>query len=356
MKHKQFQRKKATVYKIQSLLFIAGFAIFTFLFFYEIWLTPYLTKQALDHNKELYYKETIKSAESSNHASTATSAKAAVVIPTVAASATPTTISITPVPVIEDPRDAEGRLLQFQTLLAVNNDVKGWITIPDTNIDYVVLQSDQDNPEFYLSRDLYKKPFKAGSLFLDALCSVEHNSKNLTIHGHNMTSTDNMFHSLVKFKELAYLKARPVINFDTIYQKGQWKIFSVFLTNGSSMKEALFPYNRVDFRDDSEFLNFVYQVRIRSIYQMNSVDIREDDQLLTLSTCSYEVKNYRTVIVARRIREGEDTQVDVSTITKNPEPLFPESYYYRYGGKAPLLEATFKEALAHGKIRWYHQF
>ena len=47
-------------------------------------------------------------------------------------------------------------------------DVQGWLTIPDTGIDYPVLQSEQENGEFYLKRN-YKKEYDInGSLFLQA--------------------------------------------------------------------------------------------------------------------------------------------------------------------------------------------
>jgi spermidine synthase len=219
---------------------------------------------------------------------------------------------------------------------------------------YVVMQSGKEDPEYYLYRDLEGKNLKAGSLFLDSRSSLEEHSRNLTIHGHNMTSTDNMFHYLVKFKELDYYKERPVFTFDSIYDTAKWKVFAIFITNGTSAKEELFDYTRADFKDTSDFLNFVYQLRIRSIYNIDSVDINETDQLLTLSTCSYEVKNYRTVIVARKVREGEDAAVDVEKAGLNPKPLYPYSYYYRYGGQAPKLTDTFEEAYSKGEINWYN--
>lgn len=321
-------KKKFGVYQVLQLVFTLGFVIFTGLLINETLITPYRINHSIQKTKALHI--------SSSNTSQASNIRKVTAIPT------------------PDPnRDSQGRLLQFKNLLAANEDVKGWITIPDSNIDYVVMQSGTDDPEFYLNRDMDKKELKAGSLFLDYKSSVETSSKNLTIHGHNMTSTDNMFHYLIKYKEPDYYKERPIITFDTIYQTGKWKIFAVFITNGTSDKEDLFNYTLADFHDTSAFLNFIYQLRIRSIYQIDNVDIKENDQLLTLSTCSYEVKNYRTVIVARRVREGENEAVDVNSVTINPEPLYPDSYYYRYGGKAPELPSTFEEALSEGVIHWY---
>lgn len=344
--------KRTKQYKLLHIVCIVGFVIFAALFINEVVIQPIRIKNSIDLTRDLYKKPT--------------SAPRATAIPTLTPIVTkapePTGIPATPTP---DPnRDEQGRLLQFSELLAMNNDVKGWITIPETNIDYVVVQSDKDNPELYLDKDINLEYSKAGTLFLDSHSSVEDNSQNLIIHGHNMVSTaEKMFHNLLKYKvnkakksknEVPdYYKEHPLINFDTIYRTGQWKIFAVFITNGSSKKEPFFDYTRSNFSDSSDFLNFVYQVKLRSELNIDSVDITDSDQLLMLSTCSYEVDNYRTVIVARRVRDGENPIVDTEAVKVNKDPLYPESYYYRYGGKAPELPATFEEALASGEINWY---
>ncbi|MDF2943723.1 MAG: hypothetical protein K0S01_2581 [Herbinix sp.] len=345
--HLQPNRKnKFNYYKTLRIIFSIGFLFFTALFINEVFVTPYRINKSIERTKNLYKSDS----------------KIDQVIPTQATSANVSsavepnldTSEVISASIISDPnRDEKGRLLQFKDLLKVNEEVKGWITIPDTNIDYVVMQSSNDDPEYYLTHDIEKQELKAGSLFLDYKSSVENKTQNLVIHGHNMTSSDNMFHYLLQFKKLDYYKERPVFTFDTIYQPGQWKIFAIIVTNGTSNKEPLFNYTRATFQDASDFMNFVYQIRIRSIFHINAVDVNENDQLLTLSTCSYEVKNYRTVIIARKVREGEDASVDVQSVIENPTPLYPGSWYYRYGGKAPELTETFEEALANGEICWY---
>jgi len=162
-----------------------------------------------------------------------------------------------------------------------------------------------------------------------------------------------MFHYITEYKKLDFYKARPSFTFDTIYQTGKWKNFAVFITNGTSRKEEIFDYTRTDFTSTSDYLNFIYQLRIRSMYLIDDVTINENDELLTLSTCSYEVKDYRTVVVARKLRDGEDETVDVDSVTENPAPLLPWSWYYRYGGKAPKITNTFEVALDAGEISWY---
>ncbi len=339
------KQSNKSIYQILRIVFIIGFLVFTALFINEVVITPYRIQKSLEKTSSYY-----KPQEPSKPEGTPSLPDSSLSSVEEDADALPQTEEAPALP----QRDEKGRLIQFRELLAVNEDVKGWITIPDTNIDYVVMQSGKEKPEYYLYRDLERKDLKAGSLFLDTKGSLEEHSKNLTIHGHNMKSTDNMFHYLVNFKEMDYYKERPVFTFDSIYDTGKWKIFSIFITNGSSAKEELFDYTKADFEDDSDFLNFIYQMRIRSIYNIDSVDINETDQLLTLSTCSYEIKNYRTVVVARKVREGEEASVDMEKVGLNPKPLYPYSYYHRYGGQAPKLAATFEEAYSKGEINWYN--
>ena len=130
----------------------------------------------------------------------------------------------------------------------------------DTKIDYVVVQSDPSDPYYYLSRDWATHEYlKAGSIFIDAASSVEENSKNLVIHGHNMTSSDDMFHYLLKYHEINFLVEHPIISFDTIYEEALWKVFSIYITPGNNDRGDFFPFTKTEFESDQDFMEFIYQ-------------------------------------------------------------------------------------------------
>lgn len=304
---------------------------------YELVLRPYLSEKAVTEARNLHNiskEETadVKEPESTNAPTD-----------TVKETADPDTSK-------DSPYDSLGRLKEFSALLSANEDVKGWLTIDGTNIDYPVLQSGKDDPEYYLHRNIDRKTDKAGSLFLDVNSSVEENTKNMVIYGHNMKSTDNMFHYLIKYNDLSYYREHPVITFNTLYQKGQWKIISI-LKADADINDDFFDFTRASFQNDEDFLEYIYQLRIRSIYNI-PVDINEKDQIITLVTCSYELNNYRTVIVAKKIRDGEPSAVDVKKAVTNPSILYPPNWYANYGGTAPKT-SSFKEALEAGQIDWY---
>lgn len=247
-------------------------------------------------------------------------------------------------------KDSRGILLKFSKLLEYNSDIKGWLNIPGTKIDYPVLQ-DYNGGDFYLNHDFEGTKDKNGSLYIDGNCNVKSPSKNIVIHGHNMESTHMMFYELPKYKDLNFYKEHPVITFDSIYKNSQWKIISYMRVSGTLSKNGGFNYRQSSFENDDEFLNFIYQIEMRSLYKC-PVDVNEKDRLIMLSTCSYEVDNYRTVVVARRIRKGESADVEVDKAFVKNNVLYPNNWYSHYGGIAPIT-TTFDDAMSFDEIDWY---
>lgn len=82
-------------------------------------------------------------------------------------------------------------------------------------------------------------------------------------------------------------------------------------------------------------MQFYYDVMKRSMVN-TGVDLNENDKTVMLSTCSYEYEGFRTVIVARKVRDGEDATVDTSKITENENVLYPD-IWYPSGQSAGLL-------------------
>ena len=160
-----------------------------------------------------------------------------------------------------------------------------------------------------------------------------------------------VFHQLLSYANLSFYQTTPVIQFDTPDYNADWKIISVFKTNTLTEQGEFFNYLRGEFENERDFIDFVYNIMERSIID-TGVTVNEDDQLLTLSTCSYEFPNFRTVIVARRVRRGEDSAVDVSRASLNPDAVWPQCYYARNGGQRKEL-TDFITANKAGDTPWY---
>ena len=130
-----------------------------------------------------------------------------------------------------------------------------------------------------------------------------------------------MFAQLKKYNDIDFYKEHPVIRFDTIYDRSEWIIFSNFRATTTWATGTPFNYIQTEFKDDAEFLKFVSDIKKRSLIT-TPVDVQADDKILLLSTCSYEKSNWRMIIAARRIRDGESS-IDVSSATKAANPVMP---------------------------------
>src|SRR5699024_9321455 len=84
----------------------------------------------------------------------------------------------------------------FEELLKQNEDVVGWITIDDTQVDYPILHS-SDNIE-YLTENYYGNQSRAGSIFMDFRNDITSSNLNTVIYGHRMKD-GSMFQQLTKF-------------------------------------------------------------------------------------------------------------------------------------------------------------
>jgi hypothetical protein len=84
---------------------------------------------------------------------------------------------------------------------------------------------------------------------------------------------------------------------------------------------------------------WVEQVRRRSLIN-TSVDVAEGDKVLTLSTCTYDIRGVelRFVVMARLLRDGESEKVNTALATQNGKPLYPACWYEKKGGQKPTFE------------------
>lgn len=208
-------------------------------------------------------------------------------------------------------------LSDFYKLYDTNHDIKGWLSIPNTVINYPVVQS-ADN-DYYLRNNFNKTADYYGSLFLDYRNNISPQSQNMIIYGHNMKD-GQMLTSIVNYEQIDFYKTSPIITFNTIYSRYSWKIFAAFITNADPKDGYVFNYLVTNFSSDNAFNNFIKEVRARSLINTPSVDVAPSDTLLTLSTCYYSSNDARFVVMARRVRPNESTTVEPAVRNENALP------------------------------------
>lgn len=124
---------------------------------------------------------------------------------------------------IADPLD---RIIDFQKLKAINEDVKAWIYIPGTEVDYPILVGKEN--EEYLYKDIDKEYTPLGSLF--SFKDTNFTKGNTFIFGHNMASSQ-MFGELKKYLSSDFLKEHKYIYLYTERKAMKCDIFSIFIAN-----------------------------------------------------------------------------------------------------------------------------
>lgn len=219
----------------------------------------------------------------------------------------------------------------FEPLYEKNEDIKGWITIGGTMVDNPIYQT-TDN-DYYLTHNMYKEKSRYGALFFDYRCnlSAEEPSQNLTVYGHEMKD-GSMFGTLKKYKSLSFYKQNPSIDVALLEKKLSYKIFSVMVLNATPEDDNGYIYNYTapSFSSQKSFLSWINEARERSIINTD-VDVKANDQIITLVTCINDFDNARFVIMGRLVRENEDSRVDTQNAALNPNPRYPQAWYDKRG-------------------------
>ena len=227
--------------------------------------------------------------------------------------------------VIEKPELGE----EIAELKAKNDDVVGWLQIPDTEIDNAVVQT--TNNEFYLRKDELKQYSWTGCYWIDFECTVGPTAEDLgrstVIYGHNVNYDDGKdkerFSQLFHFADEQWAKEHPYIYFSTPEEDMAWEVFAVAYTTDDFNYIQVLKDRKVSSEQitEAQMINIVNEARERSEYDYNDVEVNGDDKIITLSTCSYKYgrrNDVRFIVMAKLVTE-EDTPVETANITINED-------------------------------------
>lgn len=255
----------------------------------------------------------------------------------------------------EPPEESEEEIREplekYHDLLEINPYVSGWLRIDDSSIDDPVVYTPKSQ-NYFLHRSLDGSEAEKGTFFIAVNWRDGYNQT--LIYGHNMKDGSG-FGSLQKFAKEAYWKSHPVIHFDTLYEEKEYQVFAAFYSQidedeletdedraeadkaieeesiakkeeeGQSVEPEELTikdmdlyedygdidiyrqekdedngrfryYYYTDLSDKADFDYFVKNVKERELYD-TGVDAEWGDELITLSTCSYQVKNGRFILV-----------------------------------------------------------
>lgn len=172
----------------------------------------------------------------------------------------------------------------ISVLKETNPDTVGWLTVNNTTVNYPVVQA--VNNSYYLNHDFNKHSNSLGWIFMDYRNNPLDLDQNTVIYGHNLAKDKIMFGNLsATLNPNWYSNAKnQYITFNTASGDMQWRIFSIYKIAATND----YLYNKFDTQE--QFLEFANKMKSRSIHDFG-VEIKENDKMITLSTCQNSGKN-----------------------------------------------------------------
>lgn len=171
--------------------------------------------------------------------------------------------------------------IDFDKLQEINTDIYGWLKIPNTAIDYAVVQSNDTDDGFYLDHNIYRQYEFAGTLYTEMKNDKAFTDPNTVIYGHDMLN-GTMFQNLHKFENADFFDQNKEM---FVYTRGHILTYEIFAAYIYDDRHIL---NSFDFSDKAVFQEYIDScLQPRSMYAnvRKGVSITTNDKILTLSTC-----------------------------------------------------------------------
>lgn len=176
--------------------------------------------------------------------------------------------------------------IDLAALRAVNEDVIGWLEIPDTPVSYPLLQG-PDN-QYYLSHSWTKERSSAGAVFLEETNSRDLTDYHLIAYAHRLRS-DIMFTSLKYYSDPAYYQAHPSIY---LFDGRQVRRYDIFAAHEAGVTSLVYRLDLEEKQLQQELIDFCLA---NSVIE-TGVEPGAEEQLLTLSTCTGHGHEARWVV------------------------------------------------------------
>lgn len=184
--------------------------------------------------------------------------------------------------------------IDFNALKEQNQDIYAWIVIPGTIADYPVVQKmDAEDlyDDYYLNHTIDFVEGYPGAIYSQAVNSVDFTDSVTVLYGHNMKD-GSMFGCLHEFENRDFFDENHMV---IIYTQDYTFTYEIFAE--VSFSDALITYE-YDFSNLEEVRRYLDDVRKCDGYFNDNVEVTENDNILTLSTCFDNQDSKRFLVVA----------------------------------------------------------
>lgn len=182
--------------------------------------------------------------------------------------------------------------VDFAALQATNSDIYAWLYVPNTNIDYPVACSSDEDDSFYLEHNIYKEYEFAGTIYSEKQNGRSFTDRNTVLYGHNMLN-GTMFRTLHYFEDADFFQSNPVFY---IYTPGHILTYTIFSAYEYDNRHLL---NSFDYTNDAvweEYLAYAKDPKSMVVNTRPEAKVTKDDTIVTLSTCVGYNKSARYLV------------------------------------------------------------
>lgn len=192
----------------------------------------------------------------------------------------------------KDNSNNEKYIVDFKKLKSENSDVVAYIKVNNTNIEYPIVKTSNNN--FYLNHSFDKSKNSRGWIFADYKNKFDNTDKNIVIYGHNMRD-ESMFGSLKNILNEEWYNNTENKNITFLTEKGNYiyKVFSIYKIESEDY------YIKTYFKNDEDYEKFLNTIKNRSIKNFD-INLNINDKIITLSTCANN-NRYRIVLHAKKL-------------------------------------------------------
>ncbi len=196
----------------------------------------------------------------------------------------------------------ENDSVDFKELMEINPDIYAWIYIPNTNVDYPVAQSGNDNDDsFYLSHNVYKNYQFSGTIYTEKKNSRDFTDPVTVLYGHNMLN-GSMFASLHNFSDKEFFD-----NNNTMFIFTKDKVLT-YLIYSAYQYDDRHILNSFDMSDSTNLRLYLDTTLTQRPYYCNireGIELTTDDHIVTLSTCMPGGGNVRYLVQGVLVNEQD---------------------------------------------------
>lgn len=179
--------------------------------------------------------------------------------------------------------------IDFAPLQQRNSDVYAWIVVPNTKINYPILQNGQ--ADFYLRRSIDKDYLFAGCIYTNKVNSKDFTDPVTVVYGHNMRD-DTMFCMLHRFEDEKFFKENKYFYIYTPTSKLTYEIVSALKYDNRRITKAY------DFSDPEQLTSYHYSILNPKydLFNSRNIELTTDSKIVTLSTCVANRPAYRYLV------------------------------------------------------------